>query len=101
MTSFTSAGIECSFPVVALYSYDAQGDDELSLIAGERVELSAGERGGESYGEGWWEGFNSHGQLGIFPSNYVRHDVCLSVFVLTLRRCNTFKFGPGIHKLSL
>jgi formin-binding protein 1 len=54
-----------------VYSYDAQGDDELSLVAGERVELSSGENGGEFYGEGWWEGFNSHGKLGIFPSNYV------------------------------
>jgi len=59
--------------VVALYSYEAQGDDELPLVAGERVELSSGENGGELYGEGWWEGFNSYGKLGIFPSNYVQH----------------------------
>ncbi|KIM26021.1 hypothetical protein M408DRAFT_330805 [Serendipita vermifera MAFF 305830] len=59
--------------VVALYDYEAQGDDELPLVAGERVELSGGENGGDRYGEGWWEGFNSHGRLGIFPSNYVQH----------------------------
>jgi formin-binding protein 1 len=57
--------------VVALYPYDAQGDDELGLHAGERYELTGGEHGGENYGEGWWEGINSHGQHGIFPSNYV------------------------------
>jgi formin-binding protein 1 len=57
--------------VVALYPYDAQGDDELGLHAGERYELTSGEHGGENYGEGWWEGINSYGKHGIFPSNYV------------------------------
>lgn len=65
--------------VVALYDYEAQGDDELPLIAGERVELSAGENGGEMYGEGWWEGFNSHGKVGIFPSNYVRSSLSIAL----------------------
>ncbi|KII86660.1 hypothetical protein PLICRDRAFT_55576 [Plicaturopsis crispa FD-325 SS-3] len=58
--------------VRAVYTYQAQGADELGLTEGERVELSAGPTGGEHYGDGWWEGINSKGQKGIFPSNYVR-----------------------------
>lgn len=57
--------------VQAVYSYEAQGDDELALHAGQRYELTGGEGGGENYGEGWWEGIDSHGKHGIFPSNYV------------------------------
>ncbi|PVG02179.1 hypothetical protein CPB86DRAFT_751530 [Serendipita vermifera] len=58
--------------VVALYDYEAQGDDELALVVGEHYELTSGEHGGEHYGEGWWEGINAHGKQGIFPSNYVQ-----------------------------
>jgi formin-binding protein 1 len=57
--------------VVALYDYEAQGDDELALVIGENYELTSGEHGGEHYGEGWWEGINAQGKQGIFPSNYV------------------------------
>lgn len=59
--------------VVAIYSYEAQGDDELALEVGEHYELTGGEHGGENYGEGWWEGINTQGRHGIFPSNYVQH----------------------------
>jgi hypothetical protein len=48
----------------------AQGDDEISVKAGQRIELSTV---GESYGDGWAEGFDSTGKKGIFPSNYVRY----------------------------
>ncbi|KAF9046761.1 hypothetical protein BJ165DRAFT_1345726, partial [Panaeolus papilionaceus] len=74
--------------VKALYSYESQGPDELSLQAGEILELSRGPTGGKNFGDGWWEGeqvivgagvdadclavgFNSQGIKGIFPSNYV------------------------------
>ncbi|KAF7346569.1 hypothetical protein MSAN_01885000 [Mycena sanguinolenta] len=33
--------------------------------------IYAGPNGGQHYGDGWWEGINSTGQKGIFPSNYV------------------------------
>ncbi|KAG8831561.1 hypothetical protein FRC17_002945 [Serendipita sp. 399] len=59
--------------VVAIYPYDAQGDDELALAEGEKYELTGGEHGGERYGEGWWEGISADGRHGIFPSNYVQH----------------------------
>ncbi|CAE6404304.1 unnamed protein product [Rhizoctonia solani] len=54
--------------VKALYSYEAQGDDELSLKEGVTYELTPN---GESAGDGWWEGVDSGGKKGIFPSNYV------------------------------
>ncbi|TFK23395.1 hypothetical protein FA15DRAFT_670509 [Coprinopsis marcescibilis] len=57
--------------VRAVYEYKSQGPDELSLYEGEVLELSSGSTGGRNYAEGWWEGFNSQGRKGIFPSNYV------------------------------
>jgi hypothetical protein len=77
--------------VRALYDHTAGGPDELSLRAGDTVELSAGPSGGKNYAGGWWEGASvcwappcspgfahtdagiaSSGKKGIFPSNYVR-----------------------------
>ena len=60
-----------SLSVRALYAYESQGPDELSLCAGETIELSPGPNGGRHYAEGWWEGIHPSGQKGIFPSNYV------------------------------
>lgn len=40
----------------AIYPYEAQGSDELSLEPGDILELSTGPGGGQSYGDGWWEG---------------------------------------------
>ncbi|KAF9049462.1 hypothetical protein BDZ89DRAFT_1088904 [Hymenopellis radicata] len=57
--------------VRAIYQYVARGSDEISLADGEMIELSSGPTGGRHYGDGWWEGFNSARQRGIFPSNYV------------------------------
>ncbi|QRV85998.1 SH3 domain protein [Ceratobasidium sp. AG-Ba] len=54
--------------VKALYSYEASGADELSLQEGATYELTPN---GENYGDGWWEGIDSKGKKGIFPSNYV------------------------------
>lgn len=33
-----------------------QGEDELSLVEGEVLELTSGPTGGQNYGNGWWEG---------------------------------------------
>jgi hypothetical protein len=67
-----SREIDAWWTVRALYNYEAQGDDELSLTVGQEIELTAGEMGGTKYGEGWWEGIDRTGRPGIFPSNYVR-----------------------------
>ncbi|KAK7469363.1 Protein BZZ1 [Stygiomarasmius scandens] len=57
--------------VKALYQYESRGSDEIGLKEGDLIELSSGPSGGQNYGEGWWEGYNSKGRKGIFPSNYV------------------------------
>ncbi|KAF9519700.1 hypothetical protein BS47DRAFT_1324420 [Hydnum rufescens UP504] len=54
--------------VRGLYAYDAQGDDELNVIEGGTLELTPG---GEEYADGWYQGVDSRGKIGIFPSNYV------------------------------
>ncbi|PWN49546.1 hypothetical protein IE53DRAFT_369667 [Violaceomyces palustris] len=55
--------------VKALYDYDSQDAEEISLREGEVVELTPT---GFGYGEGWCEGVKE-GKVGIFPSNYVEH----------------------------
>ncbi|KAF7365022.1 hypothetical protein MVEN_00373300 [Mycena venus] len=57
--------------VRGIYAYASRGPDELGLDEGELIELTSGPNGGQHYGDGWWEGINSTGQRGIFPSNYV------------------------------
>ncbi|KAK0221763.1 hypothetical protein IW262DRAFT_1375858 [Armillaria fumosa] len=73
-SSFKSPGKEQGSGqyVRVIYQYEAGGHDEIGLRKGEVIELSSGPTGGQHYGDGWWEGFNSTGQKGIFPSNYVR-----------------------------
>ncbi|KAF7299602.1 hypothetical protein HMN09_00965600 [Mycena chlorophos] len=71
-TAVQSASEEGSGEYVrAIYAYTARGSDEIALSDGELVELTAGPQGGKHYGDGWWEGINSTGDKGIFPSNYV------------------------------
>ncbi|SPO38116.1 related to BZZ1 - Myo3/5p-Bee1p-Vrp1p actin assembly complex component [Pseudozyma flocculosa] len=60
-------GQGCGKFVKALYDYAAQDGDELSLVAGEVVELTAV---GLAYGDGWCQGVKN-GKVGILPSNYV------------------------------
>ncbi|KAG0700444.1 hypothetical protein DFH29DRAFT_1055069 [Suillus ampliporus] len=57
--------------VRALYDYQAQELEELTIHEGDFVELSSGAKGGQNYAEGWWEGFSRDRKKGIFPSNYV------------------------------
>lgn len=49
-------GCFTKYTVRGLYTYQAQGSDELSITEGELIELSGGPNGGQNYGEGWWEG---------------------------------------------
>ncbi|KAA1469744.1 hypothetical protein DENSPDRAFT_641109 [Dentipellis sp. KUC8613] len=57
--------------VRGLYDYQAQGPDELDVHEGTLIELTEGDSGGQNYAEGWWEGIDTNGKKGIFPSNYV------------------------------
>jgi mitogen-activated protein kinase kinase kinase 9 len=56
----------------ALYDYDAQGEDELSLRKGQIVEVLS-EDAKISGDEGWWTG-KIGDKVGIFPSNFVAYD---------------------------
>uniref|UniRef100_S4RS87 SH3 domain-containing protein n=1 Tax=Petromyzon marinus TaxID=7757 RepID=S4RS87_PETMA len=51
----------------ALFSYEAQNNDELSLKEGELVEIIAKDCGDA----GWWEG-EVNGKRGVFPDNFVK-----------------------------
>lgn len=57
--------------VKGVYDYEAQGQDELDVRDGEMIQLTPGPNGGQNYADGWWEGIDSSGKKGIFPSNYV------------------------------
>ena len=54
---------------VAIYEYDAQGEDELQLRKGDIIEvLSMDYR--ISGDDGWWTG-KCQGKVGVFPYNFV------------------------------
>ena len=55
------------FQVHALYDFEAQPDTgELSLTAGDILTVTR-----TDVGEGWWEGQNARGEIGLFPEAYV------------------------------
>ncbi|CAO1616996.1 unnamed protein product [Parajaminaea phylloscopi] len=56
--------------VVALYDYAAQAEGDLSLKAGDRIEVT--ERTAST--EDWWTGVGPDGSTGVFPGNYVREE---------------------------
>ncbi|XP_075233951.1 mitogen-activated protein kinase kinase kinase 11-like isoform X1 [Lycorma delicatula] len=56
----------------ALYDYQAQGEDELSLRRGETVEVLSMDSK-ISGDEGWWTG-KIGGKVGIFPANFVSEE---------------------------
>ncbi|KAI9487579.1 MAG: hypothetical protein EXX96DRAFT_475111, partial [Benjaminiella poitrasii] len=54
-------------PAIVLHPYDADNDDELSLLRGEYVDVL--DRHAD---EGWWKGKNERGETGVFPFNFVK-----------------------------
>ncbi|KAG2205103.1 hypothetical protein INT47_002197 [Mucor saturninus] len=52
---------------IVLHPYDAESEDELSLLRGEYVEILD-----RHIDDGWWKGKNEKGQSGVFPCNFVR-----------------------------
>jgi len=51
--------------VIALYDYQAQRSDELSLTRGDRITVLFKDN------DNWWMGELADGQQGFFPTNYV------------------------------
>jgi len=50
---------------IALYDYEATEDNELSFAEGDRITEI------EAASDDWWQGKDQHGNVGLFPANYV------------------------------
>lgn len=73
-TPTTSSG-EQIFKCIALYSYNAQNPDELTIVENEQLEVI-----GDGDGDGWLRARNYRGEEGYVPHNYldVERDVSAS-----------------------
>lgn len=58
---------DLNLPALVKFSYNAEREDELSLVKGTRVIVM------EKCSDGWWRG-SYNGRSGWFPSNYVTED---------------------------
>ncbi|OUM60404.1 hypothetical protein PIROE2DRAFT_52039 [Piromyces sp. E2] len=50
---------------IVSFDYEPQEENEIALVEGEVVKNII------QLDEGWWQGENSKGEVGLFPSNYV------------------------------
>ncbi|ORY90693.1 hypothetical protein BCR35DRAFT_299255 [Leucosporidium creatinivorum] len=57
--------------VYALHDFEAENADELSFVAGERIRVLQRD---ELYSDGWFEGRNTAGEIGLFPQSYTSPD---------------------------
>ncbi|KZT37537.1 hypothetical protein SISSUDRAFT_1034075 [Sistotremastrum suecicum HHB10207 ss-3] len=53
--------------VYALHDFIPEHEDEISFRAGERIEVVEKD---DLYGDGWWQGKNLAGKIGLFPQGY-------------------------------
>ncbi|KAI8884522.1 hypothetical protein K501DRAFT_271626 [Backusella circina FSU 941] len=53
--------------VYAVHKFDAENVDEISINVGEQVIVLEKDDG---YNDGWWQGRNAKGQVGLFPVTY-------------------------------
>ncbi|TDL30064.1 hypothetical protein BD410DRAFT_759246 [Rickenella mellea] len=53
--------------VYALHDFLPEHEDEISFRAGERIEIVEKD---DMYGDGWWQGRNLAGKVGLFPQSY-------------------------------
>ncbi|KAG7097532.1 hypothetical protein E1B28_004874 [Marasmius oreades] len=53
--------------VYALHDFQAEKEDEVSFKAADRIEVIEKD---DLYGDGWWQGKNLAGQVGLFPASY-------------------------------
>ncbi|KIY68400.1 hypothetical protein CYLTODRAFT_421620 [Cylindrobasidium torrendii FP15055 ss-10] len=58
--------------VYALHDFVPEKDDEVGFRAGEQIEVIEKD---DEYGDGWWQGRNSFGKVGLFPQAYTTSDV--------------------------
>ncbi|KAI7851976.1 hypothetical protein BDC45DRAFT_486034 [Circinella umbellata] len=56
--------------VYAIHSFEAEADDEIAFNAGDSIIVLEKD---EKYMDGWWQGRNPQGQVGLFPMNYTTH----------------------------
>ncbi|KAF7730053.1 polar growth protein [Apophysomyces ossiformis] len=56
--------------VYAIHSFEAENDDEIAFSVGEPVIVLEKDDG---YGDGWWQGRNVRGEIGLFPMNYTTY----------------------------
>ncbi|KAI8149823.1 hypothetical protein BJV82DRAFT_584771 [Fennellomyces sp. T-0311] len=54
--------------VYAIHSFDAENDDEINFNVGEPIVVLERD---EKYMDGWWQGRNVQGHVGLFPMNYI------------------------------
>ncbi|KAH9942598.1 hypothetical protein B0H21DRAFT_751037 [Amylocystis lapponica] len=53
--------------VYALHDFSPENPDEVSFKVGERIEVIEKD---DLYGDGWWQGRNPFGKVGLFPQSY-------------------------------
>ncbi|ORZ06865.1 hypothetical protein BCR42DRAFT_456204 [Absidia repens] len=53
--------------VIGTHTFDAENEDELSFDVGEMITVLEKDEG---YQDGWWQGRNARGEIGLFPMNY-------------------------------
>ncbi|KAF8524552.1 hypothetical protein BU17DRAFT_42692 [Hysterangium stoloniferum] len=53
--------------VYALHDFTPEHEDEISFKSGERIEIIERD---DQYGDGWWQGRNLSGKVGLFPQSY-------------------------------
>ncbi|KAI0027993.1 hypothetical protein K488DRAFT_59864 [Vararia minispora EC-137] len=55
--------------VYALHDFIPENEDEVPFRAGERIEIVEKD---DLYGDGWWQGRNLGGRVGLFPASYTQ-----------------------------
>ncbi|KAI8096501.1 uncharacterized protein BX664DRAFT_258357 [Halteromyces radiatus] len=63
------AGLET---VIGTHNFDAENADEISFSIGEVIVVLEKDEG---YQDGWWQGRNARGEIGLFPMNYTTPNI--------------------------
>ncbi|ORZ02557.1 hypothetical protein BCR43DRAFT_465682 [Syncephalastrum racemosum] len=53
--------------VYAIHNFEAENQDEIAFSIGEPIVVLQKDEG---YNDGWWQGRNARGHIGLFPMNY-------------------------------